>query len=107
MPRPMPVPPPVTSATCPLSLTRRSSSESSPAGLHDQGRSPARSGGDHESHGALVTRDAARSEPPGDRREIRRLQPERREGRLRESGPQRRELEEEAAKAQLEERPVG
>ena len=38
MPRPMPVPPPVTSATCPLSLTRESSSDGSAAGLHDERR---------------------------------------------------------------------
>src|SRR6185503_13047147 len=89
MPRPIPVPPPVTSAACPLSLTRESLPGRSAAGLHDEGRALARARGDHESHGALLARDAPLREPPRQRRQIGRAHPERSERRLRVAAAER------------------
>src|SRR5262245_27559336 len=106
MPRPMPVPPPVTSATCPLSLTRDSSSGPSAAGLDNERRAPARPGWDHESDGTLLDGNAARLQTPSQLRQVSGAKPERREGRLGEPTAERRELEHEPPEAQLDERPV-
>src|SRR5262245_54546348 len=105
MPSPMPVPPPVTSTTCPFSLTR-SSSSGLPGGFHYEGRTVAAPRSDHESHGSLLTGYAALPELPGQRRQVSRLQAKRREPRLRKASADGGQLENQPSQRQLDERPV-
>src|SRR6185295_9529968 len=106
MPRPIPVPPPVTSATCPLSLTRGSLPGRSAGRLHDEGGALAGARRDDQPHRAFLDRDPALPESLRQRRQVVRPHPDRREGRLVVTAAERAQLDRDAAKADLRERSV-